>query len=65
MILFLAWLNSEGPLVEHGKNIRIKNKKNPAVIGWGKLGNLTVIESTGVFIGFHLQMYLWYILTSI
>jgi glyceraldehyde-3-phosphate dehydrogenase/erythrose-4-phosphate dehydrogenase len=42
------------PLIVDGKNIRIKNKKNHAQIGWDKLENLTVVESTGVFIVFHL-----------
>ncbi|MFM7667932.1 MAG: type I glyceraldehyde-3-phosphate dehydrogenase [Bacteroidota bacterium] len=41
---------SEGYLVLDGKKIRITDKKNPAEIGWGELGNLTVVESTGLFL---------------
>jgi glyceraldehyde 3-phosphate dehydrogenase len=41
---------SEGQLVVDGRKIRITDKKNPAEIGWGELGNLTVVESTGLFL---------------
>ena len=41
---------SECHLVVDGRKIRITDKKNPAEIGWGELGNLTVVESTGLFL---------------
>ncbi|MFM7662374.1 MAG: type I glyceraldehyde-3-phosphate dehydrogenase [Bacteroidota bacterium] len=41
---------SNGHLVVDGKRIRITDKKNPAEIGWSELGNLTVVESTGLFL---------------
>lgn len=41
---------SEGQLIVDGKKIRITDKKNPTEIGWGELGNLTVVESTGLFL---------------
>lgn len=40
----------EGQLTVDGKKIRITHKKNPAEIGWGELGNLTIVESTGLFL---------------
>jgi glyceraldehyde 3-phosphate dehydrogenase len=41
---------SDGHLIVDGKNIRITDKKNPAEIGWGELGDLAVVESTGLFL---------------
>ncbi|KJJ85292.1 glyceraldehyde-3-phosphate dehydrogenase [Candidatus Omnitrophus magneticus] len=39
----------EGAIVVNGKEIKITSTKNPAELGWGKLGVDIVIESTGVF----------------
>jgi glyceraldehyde 3-phosphate dehydrogenase len=41
---------SDGHLVVDGKKIRITDKKNPAEIGWADLGDLTIVESTGLFL---------------
>jgi glyceraldehyde 3-phosphate dehydrogenase len=41
---------SDGYLIVDGKKIRITDKKNPAEIGWGDLGDLTIVESTGLFL---------------
>lgn len=40
----------DGYLIVDGRKIRLTDKKNPAEIGWGELGDLTVVESTGLFL---------------